>query len=502
MLFQQQFERLYFAVERIAGQLEYADEQQRRYLCEELGALRKMGSQFLDLWISFEDRVSDLTEKYSVADAGLPPFSPEAALKNENPAGAFATDGSGQTAFVPGSGLAEADVRPPSAWPDGPASLLDTADGLRLFRKGIGYFDLFMFDESKRAFARILELDPQLAVARLYLALCHLSGGEEKEAERQLSLVEWSTDDELLIIAAREAKAQIHVAGGRFLEAAKELLRVLQARPDYSDAQFNAALCFYALGDHRRAAEHARRAIELSPADAQAWRVYGAAQFEAARSAGAIKAYRQALILSPHAPDILCETAYVLRYSGHFDEADGLYRRALTIRATDTRAMAGLAWIALERKEHTQAVGLLKKAVCLEPHNEERLGQLGYALCLDGRLEEAERLFQSLLKQSSQPLLPLSGLARVAALRGEARQAVAYLRRVMDLGDDRSKVHGLTELARLFAHQGRWRRSLRCLAAALSIDRSDRDALVFLGIVMRASGIESADRLLNSGMIP
>lgn len=496
MLFQRQFERLYFAVERIAGQLQYADEDQRRYLCDELGALREMGSGFFDLWVSFEDQVQELLEEYAAPETTLD-TDWEALVRVGLDAHPTAPGKRGSANVrTPG-----ASIRPTRNWMDGTSSLLDTADGLHLFRKGVGYFDLFMFEESKRAFVRILELAPDLAVARLYLALCHMSSGETAEAERQLSFVELLSGEEALLTAAREAKAQLHADQGRYPEAAQELLGVVQARPEDANAHFNAAVCFFAEGDYERAGGHARRAVELVPADAQAWRVYGAAQFEAAKTAAAATAYRQAVILSPQEGDILCEAAQVLRRTGQFDEATLLYRRALAADAGDARAITGLAWIALERREPGEAVCLLKKAACLDPGSEQRLGQLGYVLCLDGRLDESERLFSSLLRSNAQALVALSGLARVAALRGDRRTAIAFLRRALRLDDDSAKVHALTELARIFADQRKWRWALRCLSAALAIDARDRDALVCLGSVLQASGVDTVDGLLDTGVI-
>ncbi len=504
MLFERQFERLYFAVERIAGQLAYADEDQRRYLCDELDALRAMGSGFFDLWVSFEDQVQDLLEEYgapggaSHGASGAQDAAPQARVRIGREAQLTAADQS----VAPKTRTSAAPTgRSPQNWIDGTSSLLDTADGLQLFRKGLGYFDLFMFEESKRAFAGILERDPDLAVARLYLALCHLSSGEAAEAERQLSVVERSSAEEALLSAAREAKAQLYAASGRFLEAAQELQSVVLARPGDGDAHFNAAVCFFAVADYKRAAGHARRAMELSPGDVQAWRVHGAAQFEAGKTAMAVDAYRQAVILSPNEGDILCEAAQVLRHAGQHDEAAALYEQALTSDARDARAITGLAWIALERREPVKAVGLLKKAVCLDPNSERRLGQLGYGLCLADRLDESERVFSALLRSHAHPLVPLSGLARVAVLRGDRSTAIALLRRVLLLDDHRAKVHGLTELARIFADRRKWRAALRCLSTALAMDARDRDALLCLGSVLQAAGIDTADGLPDTGVI-
>ena len=503
MLFQRQFERLYFAVRRIAGQLECADPEQRRYLCEELAALREMGSQFFDLWVAFEDQVQELFELYGGASgAECPP--PAAALAGSQPpaadprAAARLDDALPQHDARPvlqgalrAQGPAAAG-HPPAEWPAADAQpLFDAAESARLFRRGVGYFDLLMFPESHDAFRRIVDMQPDFTVARLYLALCLLARGDGEAAERQLTLVTATADEPLLAVAAREARASLYASGGRPADALRELERVIADRPEYLDAHVNAAVCAYATGQYAAAARHAGRAAELAADDASAWRLYGAALYASGRREQARRAYRQAAALRPRHPDILIEAGRIALATGRLDEAERLFRRGADAAGPDARALSGLARVALERGDAGQAVALMKKWASSRPGDTDALSQLGWMLCAGGRLDEAERLFRHLLASEEDSSAAISGLARVAALRGDADGATALLRRLLRRGGAAVRAHALTEMGRIHAECGRPHQALRYLRAALAIDGSHRDALICLGAVTRAGAMDN-----------
>lgn len=451
MLFQRQFERLYFAVERIAHQLESADPDQRAYLVEELTALREMGSQFFDLWVGFEDRIQELVEDFA-----------------------------GQEAFGHAAQSMET----------GPIGVLAPAE---LFRKGIGYFDLSMFAESQAAFARMVEIDPEFTVGRLYLGLSQLANRDWEAAERQLTLVELTAGVPLLAVAACEAKANLYAERGMHAEALRELRRVLAQKPEYVDAHVNAAVCAYAVQDYAGAVKHASRATELAPDDAQAWRLLGASLHASGQFQKAWRAYREAALLAPGHAAIQTESGHAAFAADRQDAAQARFRRALALAGRDGRALSGLAHVAEHQGDYGTAVALLKKAISLNRKDPAVLTQLGWALCVGGRLCEAERVFLSLEEAGQGGRMARSGRARIAALQGDLDGARSLLRTLLTEAaaqdSARDKAHALTELARIEASCGRIRTALRCLRAALRIDGSYRDALVCLGTVLARNGL-------------
>jgi tetratricopeptide (TPR) repeat protein len=63
------------------------------------------------------------------------------------------------------------------------------------FRKGQGYFQLWMFDQAVRQFERVVAESPQSVLARMYLALGYLQLEQWEPAYRQFETIIPLTDD-------------------------------------------------------------------------------------------------------------------------------------------------------------------------------------------------------------------------------------------------------------------------------------------------------------------
>ncbi|MCY0868983.1 MAG: tetratricopeptide repeat protein [Firmicutes bacterium] len=296
------FERLQFAILRIDRQLAAADSEQRAYLLEELEALRQLGGRLFDLWVGFEDQVQDICERHG---------------------GAAALAGPGLDAHVPESStLHMADI----------GTILDSDFGLNLFRRGMGYFELFMYDECTPLFKRVLELDPDMTIARLYLGLCHLAQGDLHAADEQLSRVLATAADPSVRAAAREARAQMLALSGQLQSALDELATVLCDRPHDVDTLVNAAICAYALGQFAQSQSFATQATQVDPDDAVAWRLAGASAFAQRQVAAAARCYRHAVQLRPRDADLAQEAVAVektLRNSASASAVPAAARAAL-----------------------------------------------------------------------------------------------------------------------------------------------------------------------------
>ncbi|MGZ4032555.1 MAG: hypothetical protein ACXVDJ_08730 [Tumebacillaceae bacterium] len=72
-MFEKPFELLNRAVDRIEVQLATADVEQKRILGEELMALRGACDKFVEKWLSFEERVTELSEEFHLdLDGNMP----------------------------------------------------------------------------------------------------------------------------------------------------------------------------------------------------------------------------------------------------------------------------------------------------------------------------------------------------------------------------------------------------------------------------------------------
>ncbi|MHB1628788.1 MAG: tetratricopeptide repeat protein [Bacilli bacterium] len=494
MLFSQPFERLFHAVRRIAEQLQRADPDQRRYLAEELQALRALSSDVFELWLRFEDEVDALLEQYQPTELCGPAEADAKALDAAGnaflggPAKAQIDNASHpQAPTAPAASLAPPGSIPAASFAADLGSAWETPAGLRFLRRGIGYFDLLMFPESIREFEQMVALDPRMVAARLYLALSYIATGAFGKAESHLAIASDTARDAILQAAVHDARAQLYMKQDRPRDALYELELVLAIQPQYSDAQVNLAICAYSVGEYGRARRAAAAALQLAQDDALAWRLYAASAWEQGDLEEAHRGYRRARRLVPANTAVTLEMAAVLTRLGRVRDAESLLRDLLDKGREPQSALRGLAEIALQTQEYERAVELLKKSASLRRDGDKSTDRLGWALYGANRLDEAKRAFERHLSANGACVSNLTGLARIAVTEGNLSEARELLLRFAHHANPAWRAHGLAELGRLYLEMGETTRAIRYLQSALVVDRRQEDALLYLELATRAA---------------
>jgi len=465
-LFQQSFQYLHRAVDRIATQLQSADPSQRTFLFEELTALRHIGERFLESWMDFQDKVQDVTERYQQAE-DVPtdmPSDQEAptfltVIKKPDDVGALGED-IGQALFHD--------------------------SGERWFRRGLGYFDLLMYKEAMSQFEQILELDENMTVARLYLALSYIGTQRFEEAERHLRVIIRTARDAAVCAAAHDARAQLYAQSGRLHDAQSELLQTISIRPDYLDAHLNLALCAYSAHDYIQSLRYAQHALTLDADEPVAWRVTGAASFALGRSKEALTAYLRVYELTPLDTDVQVEIGKIYIAMRKPSQARLWFNRVASIRRCYGDALIGLIDVALLEQDYEKAILLAKKQISLERDVAPAWLRLGWALIGQGEFERAEKLFETFHERYGVLPQTLSGQARILVARGERQQAKSLLRQLLQMDNAEARAHGFTEFGRMYLEAGEMRKAIRCFQGALAIDRRHEDALLGLGAAKQA----------------
>ncbi|MCY0894530.1 MAG: tetratricopeptide repeat protein [Acidibacillus sp.] len=470
MLFHEPFERLMRAVSRIAKQLETADVQQRQYLIQELEELRTLCNPFFEMWLSFEDQIEALYEQYA-----LPPEEGEEYVKPKQ-----VLQGKDSTAHTSES------AKPSQEFMVELGSTLLSEQGHQLFRRGLGYFDLLMFPESIVEFKKIIEMDPHMVIARLYLAINYIATEQYEEAHVHLSFVQQVAQDHLLRAAVHDARAQMYMRQNNYEQALDELTSVLSINPSYSDAYFNHAVCAYHTGNFTLAQDSAKKVLTENSMDVDAWRIYGSALFAIGNIQSALAVYAKIRKWVPKNPQIAIELAKIYVSLKRIQEAETLLHE-VEKNSQVRSAYYGLQGdIALYKGLSKEAVALFKKQASLTraPISTQRLA---WALYADQRFDEARQYFEQHYEQHKDSISSVVGLARIASYQGNLATARGYLQQL--IRDKRSKVRaiGLSELGRMYLEHQDIERAKRFLYSSLAIDRTQETAIALLGLAMRLS---------------
>jgi TolB-like protein/DNA-binding SARP family transcriptional activator/Tfp pilus assembly protein PilF len=260
-----------------------------------------------------------------------------------------------------------------------------TAEGMR---KGIGYFE------------RALELDPGYALAWAGIAMAY-------EALAETGLME---PDEAYPRARRAAEQAVRLDDG--LAEAHCILGQL------------AAVCDF---DWEGAERAFRRALELSPSNADTYDLYGRMCAALGRHDESIAMEQRAQELDPLAHPADYATALIR--AGRYAEAVQAAERAVEFDPRYDRGRATLGWACLKLGDAERGLAELGAAVALSPANTGWLAQLGEALALAGRPDEARAILARLEDLARVRYVPPYHIAYVLTGLGEYDRAIDALER-------------------------------------------------------------------------
>lgn len=270
------------------------------------------------------------------------------------------------------------------------------------------------FDDAVSLLERARILDPDNADVLVQLGFAQLALANNDAARQmfeQALAVAPSYED------ARFGLAQIAFRSGNLAEALKLTETVLVAQPDNSEAK--------RLLVSIEGAEAAVRSQRAKPAPS---RVEGMLQRarklrDESRFDEAEALYREALSLSPDNADILVALGLVAGFQQKFDEAGAFFRAALQRAPDYLDASLGLVRLAMWQGDLAEARGLLEPIAAKHPGNTEVRLLAARISLQEGDARDAERQFLLILEGEPNNSEALVGLGDAQRAQGDDRAA-------------------------------------------------------------------------------
>lgn len=197
------------------------------------------------------------------------------------------------------------------------------------------------------------------------------------------------------------------------------------------------------------AATYLGRLVELTPAEATAWRDLGAARLNSADLAGAEQALRTAVRLDPAEPGTRVSLGHLAYLGGAVDEAERQLSEAARLAPADATALRSLT----EMRR------------------------------LEGRTQAAIAAAEELLRRAPDDIAGTISLAELNLSVGNYDESMASYRRLCELDTEMGHaghiIHGMVEVE---IRRERWRRALdhAIIATALDRHRLTTDLLAFV----------------------
>ena len=217
---------------------------------------------------------------------------------------------------------------------------------------------------------------------------------------------------------------------GRFDEAEKVYLAVLEADPSNVDALHYLGVLRHQQGHSAPAVELIMKAIELAPNYFDAHNNLGnvCLSFDVAN---AVKAYQAALELRPDDRDATRNLGIAMGRLKRHEEAAELFERGIRERPEQLDNYYSLSVVYKDLGRYEDALATLRKAIAIKPEAEgfRRLGPMLYGL---RRIDEAAAVYEAWLRADPGNPVASHMLAACTSKEVPARAADAFVTRVFD----------------------------------------------------------------------
>ncbi|WP_027093611.1 hypothetical protein [Cohnella thermotolerans] len=171
----------------------YASDEEKNELDERWNVLKSLSDVIIEAWLQFEDKMAAYRDLKQEAETG------------------------------PAPGGAEELVGP--------------------YVKGLGYFKLQMYREGAVYFEQTLMQEPELNIARLFLAMCRMHLEQFLEAQRHFQFIAALTEDVKLRAISYNALGCIQAVYANLKQAERYFRMAMETDPSFEDPRRNLETC-------------------------------------------------------------------------------------------------------------------------------------------------------------------------------------------------------------------------------------------------------------------
>jgi serine/threonine-protein kinase len=173
-----------------------------------------------------------------------------------------------------------------------------------------------------------------------------------------------------------------------------------------------------------------KRALELTPGNADTYDLYG-------RLCSALERYDEAIAMQKRAQELdplahRADVATAFLRAGLYDEAQRIAARAIELDPHYARGHATLAWAFVKKGLYDEGLAHLQTAVSLSPGDTLWLGQLGQVWGLAGDVAKAREVLRQLEELSHHRYVSPYHLAYVYTGLGERDRAIDFLEQAFE----------------------------------------------------------------------
>jgi DNA-binding winged helix-turn-helix (wHTH) protein/TolB-like protein/Flp pilus assembly protein TadD len=226
-------------------------------------------------------------------------------------------------------------------------------------------------------------------------------------------------------------------AAGNLAQGEKAARRALELNPNSLEGLLALGLALTEAGRNEDAIPKLRQAVDLAPNSELAWDLLGYVYHYAGLDELAEKAYRRSLELDPTTPRIYWMHSRMLLYIGRVQEAERDMRQVLAVHPDQFKGMAFLGEFLYYQGRLDEAEPIFQRAVELGRDSGEVTPIIMSAFLYASR-GQRNKVDQAIFREMPESVIDgdrAYWIGSVYALLGEKPQAIAWLRRAVELGN-------------------------------------------------------------------
>jgi len=258
------------------------------------------------------------------------------------------------------------------------------------------------------------------------------------------------------------------------------------------DAPADQARALYGAGDFRACRELALKGLADDPNDVNLLRLAGTASAEL-NLPEASDYLKRAVDLDPENADAWRELAEAYLVQNRLSDAMGAIQQALELRPDDVSGLIDLGLGALAAGRTDEAIGHLQRAVERDPASISARRALLDVFRAAGRNEEALKAAENLLQLQPDDVLTTIEAAELNLALGSSQAAVLEYQRLLTIDDEpEHEVYAYHGMIQAEIQRDQWRRALDLAIEATRVDRYGRTTDLLAYVVTQVFG--TADR--------
>ena len=234
-------------------------------------------------------------------------------------------------------------------------------------------------------------------------------------------------------------------------------------------------------GQYDEAVEQFKKALEIDPESANAYRGLGRAYFKSGDKQKASEAFHEALRLNPDSAETYYDLGTTRYESGDYAAAASAFEEAIRLKADFFDALIVLGKAYQRSGLHSKSVDVLQKAALQQPQNMDAQVLLGSALIQAGRPEKAIEVFHEAVLLSPESAFAYSNLAHAYQQTGKFAQAFDALQQALRISPSDPLAHNY--LGQTYQSLGRQLEAVAAFKQAVALKPDYAEAHYNLGLL-------------------